>query len=94
MDAAKKGGVIKKEWQPLVTGKSKFALAGLFTHAFYLWCEESPGQASKYLAKLEADDSNVGVAKGRIQPFDNPRRIVLPKGTFFEMFNEKLDAIK
>ena len=39
------------------------------------------------IAKLEADSSNVGIAKGRIQPFEVGRRIELPKGTFFDFLD-------
>lgn len=88
--AASMGGV-KKEWQPMVTGKAKFALAGLFTWAFYMWCEEMPGQRTKYLAKLEADDANVGIAKSRFQPFEKPNKIQIPKGEFYQFLEEALN---
>lgn len=76
-----------KEWQPMIMGQAKYIIAGIFDYAFYLWCEESPGQANKYLAKLEADDSTVGLSKSRLQPFVNPRRIVFPKNQMFNFFD-------
>jgi len=84
MEDTKKGIKHAKEWQPLIYGKAKYVLAGIPTWAFYLWCEENPGQLNKYFAKLEADSANVGVAKSRIQPFDKPSKIELPNGTFYE----------
>lgn len=87
-----KGVRYPKEWQPLIMGKTKYVLAGIPTWAFYLWAEENPGQANKYYAKLEADASNVGLAKSRIQPFDKPSRIELPKNTFYEFFNRAIEA--
>lgn len=77
----------QKEFNPMITGKVKYALPGKFDFAFFLSTEENPGQANKYIAKLEADSSNVGIAKGRIQPFDVARRIELPKGTFFDFLD-------
>lgn len=90
MQDAAKGVKYQKEWQPLVMGKSKFALVGIPTWAFYLWAEENAGQPNKYYAKLEADSANVGVAKSRVQPFDKPSKIELPNGTFYEFFNQAL----
>jgi hypothetical protein len=80
-----------KEWQPMIYGKAKYVLAGIPTWAFYLWCEESVGKPNVYLAKLEADEANVGIAKGRIQPFEKPSRIVLPNGTFYDFLNEAME---
>ena len=79
-----------KQWQPYLMGKYKFRLAGKFTFAFYLFTEENPGLATKYLAKLEADSNNVGIGKARIQPFDKPNKIVLPKGTFYQFLEDAL----
>lgn len=87
MGDAKKGIKHSKEFQPLVVGKIKYQLAGKFDFAFFLLAEESPGQANKYIAKLEADSANVGIAKSRIQPFDKPGRIELPKGLFFDLLD-------
>jgi len=84
----------RKEWQPYVMGRYKFRLAGKFTFAFYLFTETNPGQPTKYLAKLEADSQNVGVGKSRITVFDNPRKIQLPKGTFYQFLEEALNANK
>lgn len=81
-----------KEWQPMIMGKTKYVLAGIPTWAFYLWCEENPGQRNKYFAKLEADSSNVGLAKSRINPFDKPNRIEVPYKTFYSFFSEALDS--
>jgi len=85
---------VRKEWQPYLMGKYKFRLAGKFTFAFYLYTETSPGQPTKYLAKVEADSQNVGVGKARVQPFDNPRKIVLPKGTFYQFLEDALERKK
>jgi hypothetical protein len=90
MTAAKMGGV-KKEWQPNLTGKVRFILAGMPDWVFFLKTEENAGQPTKYVAKLEADDSNVGVAKSRIQPFDKPSRIEIPKNTFYEFLNSAIE---
>lgn len=90
MQAAKMGGV-KKEWQPNLTGKVRFVIAGIPDWVFFLKVEENPGQASKYIAKLEADESNVGVAKSRFQPFQNPRRIEVRKNMFYQDFCEAID---
>ena len=87
-----KGIKYAKEWQPLLYGKAKYALAGLFDYVFYLWAEENPGQPNKYLAKLEADDSTVGISKSRLQPFDNPRRIEFPKNKAFEFFDAAIQS--
>ena len=71
-------------------GKSRYVFAGVFTWAFFLAVEEAAGQPNKYYAKLEADSSVVGVAKSRIQPFPNPRKIEIPKNGFYECFNSAL----
>lgn len=93
MTDAQKGIKYAKEWQPLIMGKSKYVLPGLFTFAFYLWSEDSPGQLNKYYAKLEADSSSVGVAKGRIQPFSKPSRIELQKGGFFSLLDGEVNKL-
>ena len=90
MEDSKKGIKHPKEWMPMVTGQAKYNLAGLFTWAFYLWTEESPGQRNKYLAKLEADTSNVGIAKARIQPFDKPSRIEIPQFKAYQFIEEAI----
>ena len=38
------------------------------------------------MAKFEADESNVGVAKPRIQPWVDPRRVLFPKNQFYPVF--------
>lgn len=91
MTAAKMGGV-RKEWQPMITGKAKYIFASKPSWAFFLKCEETPGQANKYYAKLEADDSNIGVAKPRVQPYKNPRRITFTKNKFYEEFDQALNS--
>ena len=91
MQAAKMGGV-RKEWSPLLTGKVRHVLAGIPDWCFFLKVEETPGQPTKYLAKLEADETNVGVAKPRIQPFVNPRRIEFPRNQFYQTFQAALDS--
>ncbi len=87
----KDGIKYSKEFQPMITGKSKYSLAGKFDLAFFLSTEENPGQANKYIAKLEADSANVGIAKGRIQPFQKGGRIELPNGTFYEFLNKTIE---
>ena len=72
-------------------GKSKYAFAGVFNHAFFLYTEEAAGQPTRYLAKLEADTNNVGIGKSRVQPFKNPRQIAFPKGRFYETFEQALN---
>ncbi len=86
----KDGIKYSKEFQPMVAGKSKYSLAGKFDFAFFLSTEENPGQPNKYIAKLEADSANVGIAKGRIQPFQKGGRIELPNGTFYEFLNKTI----
>ena len=91
LEDLKKGIVRPKEWMPMIFGKAKFVLAGIPTWAFFLWCEENAGQPNKYYAKLEADSANVGVAKSRIQPFEKPSKIELPKGSFFDFLNSAVE---
>ncbi len=81
-----------KEFQPMVTGKMKYHLAGKFDYAFFLASEENPGLPNKYIAKLEADSANVGIAKGRIQPFPKGSRIELPDGTFYDFLNKAIET--
>ena len=90
LQAAKTGG-IRKEWQPLLTGKVRNVLAGIPDWCFFMKVEEQAGQSTKYIAKLEADETNVGVAKPRIQPYLNPRRIEFPKNQFYSSFNAALE---
>lgn len=87
MNDSKKGIKYAKEFQPMITGSFKYHIAGKFDFAFFVSAEENPGQNNKYIAKLEADSANVGIAKGRIQPFDKASRIELPKGTFFDLLD-------
>lgn len=91
MQAVKMGGA-KKEWQPMISGKTKFSLASMPDWAFFLLSEENPGQPNKYYMKLEADDSNIGVAKPRVQPYKNPRRICYSKNKFYEEFDQALNS--
>lgn len=81
---------LQKEWMPNIDGKLRFSLGGLFSYCFYLWAEEQPGKDTEYFAKLEADQNNVGLAKGRFQPFLNPRRIKLPKNNFYNFLVENI----
>ena len=90
MDDSKKGIKYPKEFNPLVIGSLKYKLAGKFDFAFFLQTEENPGQPNKYIAKLEADSQNVGIAKGRLQPFDIGRRIELPYCGFYELLNNAI----
>lgn len=92
MKDASKGIKYPKEWQPMLMGQAKYILPGIFDYAFFLWAEENAGQATKYLAKLEADDSTVGIAKSRFQPFSNPRKIAFPKNKMYETFNGAIES--
>ena len=87
-----KGIKYSKEWQPMIMGQAKYLLPGIFDWVFYMWTKENPGQATQYLAKLEADDSIVGIAKSRVQPFENPREIQFPKNNAFEFFDKAIEA--
>lgn len=80
-----------KEWQPLIFGKAKYIFGGIFDYVFFMYTQENPGQATKYIMKLEADDSTVGIAKSRLQPFENPRQIIAPKNEFYKFFMEAID---
>ena len=92
LQAAKMGGV-RKEWNPLLTGKAaRNAIAGVPSWTFFLRTQEAPGQATRYVAKLEADDAIVGMAKPRIQPYKNPREILYTKNRFYEEFNGALES--
>jgi hypothetical protein len=91
LQAAKMGGV-KKEWQPNLTGKVRFVIAGIPDWVFFLKTEENPGLPTRYIAKLEADESNIGAAKSRFQPFENPRRIEIPKNDFYGFFTKAIEA--
>ena len=82
---------VRKEWQPMLTGKIRNVLAGIPDWVFFLKVEEQPGQATRYVAKLEADEQNVGVAKPRIQPFVNPRQLYFPRNQFYATFNGALE---
>lgn len=92
MRDAERGIKYPKEWQPLIVGRSKYVFAGLFTWAFFLFTEDAPGLPTKYFAKLEADSSNVGIAKSRLNPFSNPRRLQPPKNEFYPWFTTALDS--
>lgn len=85
---------IKKEWSPLLTGRSRHVLAAIPDWVFFLRVEESPGQPTKYVAKLEADEQNVGVAKPRLQPFVDPRRLLFPKGQFYQVFSQAIEQFQ
>lgn len=87
---AKNGIKYAKEFNPMISGRVKYSLAGKFDFAFFLSTEENPGQPNKYIAKLEADSANVGIAKGRIQPFPKGGRIELPNGTFFNFLEDAI----
>ena len=92
MQAAKMGG-IKKEWNPLLTGKAaRNAIAAIPDWTFFCKTETAPGQPTQFIAKLEADESLVGMAKPRVQPYRNPRQIRYSKNLFFSEFNGALDA--
>jgi hypothetical protein len=81
---------LPKEWLPNLDGKVRFALGGFFSYCFFLWVEETPGRPNRYFAKAEADDKMVGLAKCRLQPFSNPRRIELPKNNFYGFLHEAI----
>ena len=92
MKDAAQGIKYPKEFNPMISGRIKYALAGKFDFAFFLSTEESPGLPNKYIAKLEADSANVGIAKGRIQPFPKGGRIELPNGTFYDFLNKAIET--
>lgn len=83
---------VKKEWLPMLTGQAKFVLAGIPDWVFFLKVEERSGLPNKYIAKLEADESVVGIAKPRINPFKNARQLTFPKGEFFATFQRALET--
>lgn len=86
-----KGIKYPKEWQPLIMGAAKYILPGIFDYVFFMYTKENPGQATQYLAKLEADDSTVGIAKERLNPFDNAREIAFPKCHAFEFLDKSIN---
>lgn len=90
--AASKEAPAKKEWQPLLTGKVRYVLAGIPDWVFFLKTEENPGQPTRYVAKLEADENSVGMAKPRIQPFINPRKLEFSKNNFYAEFDAALTS--
>lgn len=90
MSDTAKGIRYPKEWQPMVMGAAKYILPGIFDWVFFMYTKEMPGQATQYLAKLEADDSTVGNAKARLQPFDNPREIQFPYKKGFEFLDNAI----
>lgn len=90
LNDSKKGIKYAKEFNPMISGRIKYALAGKFDFAFFLSTEENAGQPNKYIAKLEADSANVGIAKGRIQPFAKGGRIELPNGTFYDFLDKSI----
>lgn len=92
MTDIKSGVKYPKEFNPMISGKIKYAVGGKFDFAFFLSTEESPGLPNKYIAKLEADSANVGIAKGRIQPFPKGGRIELPNGTFYDFLNKAIET--
>jgi len=92
MKDTQKGIKYPKEWQPMIYGKAKYVLAGIPTWAFYLWAEESAGKKNEYYGKLEADSSNVGIAKSRVQPFEKPSRIKIPQNTFYDFLSDALKS--
>ena len=94
MEDSKKGIKHAKEWQPLIMGKAKYVFAGIFDYAFFLDVEERPGLSTRYFAKLEADSSNVGTAKGRVSPYVNPRSIEFPRNKFYDTFCEALKVYR
>jgi len=83
---------LNREWLPQIDGKLRFGIGGLFSFCFYFWCEESPGRDNKYFAKAEADDKSVGLAKCRIQPFPNPRRIDITKNEFYQQLTNAIST--
>lgn len=93
MEDSKKGVKFPKEWQPMLMGQAKYILPGIFDYAFFLWVKENPGLDSQYLAKLEADDSTVGIAKSRLQPFENPREIMFPKNNGYAFLKSAIEGV-
>lgn len=94
MNDSKSGIKHSKEWQPMITGSAKYRIAGIPDYAFFMSVEEVHGQKPRYIAKMIADDKNVGVGKSRSNPFDGLKehgeggKILVPKGNFYKFFDE------
>ena len=84
--------MVPKEWQPLIMGKSRFRLAGIPDYTFFTEVETPPGLPTKFIARLEPNQSNVGIGKARVQPYKTPREICYTKNHFHEEFNGALEA--
>ena len=81
-DQAKSNVATKKDWECHMVGKYKFRIKGKFDYAFFLYNEEELGKPMKYYAEL------AGLGKGRINPFEGKPKIEMPKGKFYEFFND------
>ena len=81
-----------KEWQPLIMGKSRFRLASVPDYALFTEVETPPGLPTKFIARLEPSQSNIGIGKPRIQPFERPRELLFPKGRFYEVFSKAIET--
>ena len=82
----------QKEWQPMLTGRVKYMLAGIPDWVFFLQTVDTPGKPTKHIAKLETGEALIGVAKPRIQPFSNPRSLEFGRTTFYTQFNDALTS--
>lgn len=96
---AKAGIKYPKEWLPLITGQAKYSLASIPNHALFMFVEESHGQKPRYLAKIIADDKNIGVGKPRFNPWEKSAehkggsKIMIPKGTFYQFMEDALRVV-
>ena len=93
MKDAQKGVRHSKEWHPMIMGQFKYNVTGKFDYAFYVRQVDELGKPNRFIGTLELDSVN-GVGKSRIQPFDNPKSIEIPKNTFYSFLvssiNKKL----
>lgn len=84
-DQAKSNVALKKDWECHMVGKYKFRIKGKFDYAFFLYNEEELGKPIQYYAEL------AGLGKGRINPFEGVGKIKLPKGKFYDFFNDAIN---
>jgi len=79
---------MKKDWQPFMISKYKFKLKSKFDYVVFMYTEESPGHPAKHMADFDS------LGKARVNPFEKPNKIVLPKGTFYQFLEDALNAKK
>ena len=84
--------ILKKEWHPSIRGQFKYDITAKPDYAIFLRTETQPGRPTRFLAKLEADESHLGIGKPRIQPFEKPWELTFPKNRFYETFQAALTS--